>query len=366
MVLLSSFLRWTFAILFGIVAFHTVLTQDVMAGLLILAGSALLAPAGGRATAEVIPLLKSATSQIITACLVIVVGTASAAPPHHNTATLSAVSKSSSPSYACETGSPANGDIVQVIGADSQDLLTKPGGNKILNEKATGIIGAPVYQSIDNSTKVQVQCIDGAWTRVQVITPEWLAHQQGWVRTAALALDTADGKQREFTEADFSWWDANTKNSKALIVDTVNRIHREDKRCKDSIQPGSVATSPSRTKSEANPVFFVTCGDGANAVNVYFDAARAKDPTPFSPPIHLARATAVQLCESYAKSKANHPSTVSFSRFMDISVTEHPNGRTTVLSSFTAKNSFNLDLTFNIRCLLDANGFIEGAINEAS
>ena len=58
-------------------------------------------------------------------------------------------------------------------------------------------------------------------------------------------------------------------------------------------------------------------------------------------------------------------STVEFSRFLDIATSEHPNGRTQVQSSFTAKNSFGLELKFNISCLLDENGFIEGNISEA-
>ena len=80
---------------------------------------------------------------------------------------------------------------------------------------------------------------------------------------------------------------------------------------------------------------------------------------------HIDRSRAIDLCESHAKSKVNHPSTFSFSRVMDLAVNEHPNGRTTVTSSFTAKNSFNLELKHNIRCILDANGLIEANISEA-
>jgi len=50
---------------------------------------------------------------------------------------------------------------------------------------------------------------------------------------------------------------------------------------------------------------------------------------------------------------------------MDLAVTEHPNGRTRVNSTFTAKNSFNLEVKFKIACLLDENGFIEANINES-
>ena len=80
---------------------------------------------------------------------------------------------------------------------------------------------------------------------------------------------------------------------------------------------------------------------------------------------HIDKSQAVGLCEAYAKKHAARPSTVDFSRFMDIAVTEHPNGRTRVTSTFTAKNSFNLEVKFNISCLLDASGLIEANINEA-
>ena len=80
---------------------------------------------------------------------------------------------------------------------------------------------------------------------------------------------------------------------------------------------------------------------------------------------HIDKNTAIQKCEEYAKNNATHPSTVDFSRFMDLAVTEHPNGNTTVISSFTAKNSYNLELKYNIRCLSNASGLFEANINEA-
>jgi len=361
--IIKSLLRWMFAIGFGGVAIQVMATQSFIGGCFILAGAILLSPPGGAAGAEAVTWLRSGRAQVVSALIIIFVAFGAADPtPSRESAGVATLR--SSPAFACESGAPADGAVVQVIGADSHNLRRKPEGDRILNEKATSIIGSPVYQSIDNSTKVQVQCIDGSWARVQITSPEWLKQQGGWVKVTALAMETAGGGQRQFTENDF-YWDADTKKAKALIVKTVNRIQQEDTRCKDSIYPGSVAKSPSQTKSASNPVFFVTCGDGASAVNVYFDAARANDPTPFTPPIHLPRANAIQLCESHAKSQANHPSTVSFSRIMDMAITEHPNGRTTVISTFTAKNGFNMVLKYQIRCLLDENGFIEAAINEA-
>lgn len=181
------------------------------------------------------------------------------------------------------------------------------------------------------------------------------------VSGTALAQDTGGG----LVEADF-YWDADTKKFKRQIIKAVNRIHREDSRCRHRIEPGTVTKSVTRSKAAGQPVFFVMCGEGASIVNVFFDLARANDPAPFKPPVHIARDAAVELCENYAKSKAVHASTVSFSRLWDMAITEHPNGRTTVLSTFTAKNSFNLEIKYTIRCLLDETRLIEGTIHEAS
>ena len=85
----------------------------------------------------------------------------------------------------------------------------------------------------------------------------------------------------------------------------------------------------------------------------------------FRAPGHIGRARALDLCEEYAKAKAAHPSTVQFSKLLNLAVSEHPNGRTQVFSSFTAKNAFNLELKFDIRCLLHEGGLIEASINEA-
>lgn len=109
----------------------------------------------------------------------------------------------------------------------------------------------------------------------------------------------------------------------------------------------------------------MTCGSGATAFNVFFSKSEIEKGISLAAAKHIDQSRAIEICETYAKSKAAHPSTVSFSHIMDLAVTEHPNGRTTILSSFTAKNSFNLELKYNIRCLCDSKGLIEGTISEA-
>jgi hypothetical protein len=128
-----------------------------------------------------------------------------------------------------------------------------------------------------------------------------------------------------FTEEDF-YWDKKIAPYKRIIIAGVNKIHRGNSRCKD-IDPMSAYLSTQGTKTD--PVFFVTCGEGANVSNVYFSTSEVEQGKEFCAAAHLAKSKAIDLCESYAKSNATHPSTVDFSRVQDLAVREHPNGRTT-------------------------------------
>lgn len=369
-------LRWIFAVLLGMAALGALLTGAFLGALVMLAGCAIIAPPGGAWLASKVSAFQGGLRQVAVGFVCFIVGTvmgmnhdtqstSTAAKPGAAKPAAAAVAQApAAPKFQCESGAAAGGEVVGVLGAESHDLHSSPGGEKIVNQKATQILGETQHQVIDNSTKVQVQCIDGDWVRVQITSPEWLTQQKGWVERTALALPLKPGEVRAFTEADFMW-DDDTNKAKAAIIKAVNRIHKEDPRCKDDIYPSSVAKSATESEAQGKPVYFVNCGGGATSVNVYFDAQRADDPTPFRAPGHFDKARATDLCEAYAKQQASHPSTVDFSRFMDIAISEHPNGRTTVMSSFKAKNAFNLELKFKIKCLFDESGFIEGQIWEA-
>lgn len=367
---LKSVIRWLTAIFLGMASLGSLFTGNVLGALIMLAGCTLIAPAGGTWLASKLPFLKSGVTQVALGFVAFVIGMTLSIT--HETASgkagttaagQTAGQASTAPKFQCEKGVSADGAIVGVVGSAGYSLRKSPDGEKIVNEKATRALGSTTYHSIDNSTTVQLQCIDGAWARVQIATPEWLKEQVGWVERSALARPLKPGEVRDFVDADFEW-DKDTKKVKDMIVKTVNRIHREDPRCKTAIYPSSVAKSQTESKAQKKPVYFVNCGDGAESVNVYFDAKRVDDPAPFRAPGHIDQMHATDLCEAYAKANATHPSTVDFSRVLDLSISEHPNGRTRVISSFTAKNSFNLELKFRINCLLDENGLIEASVFE--
>lgn len=266
---------------------------------------------------------------------------------------------------ACGPQSQMTGQIYKVNGSDN-NLMSAPGssGKKLVNEKATAALGKTHYLTIDNSTTVKEECNESGWSKVRVTDPEWLKDSHiGWVPSKALRGQTKNAAgQEEFTEADFVW-DKKTTPHKKTIIAGVNKVHKENAKCK-KIDPSSAYLSSSKGTA-TDPVFFVTCGEGANIFNAFFSKSEIEKGKTLSATKHVDKNTVIQKCEEYAKNNATHPSTVDFSRVMDLAVTEHPNGNTTVTSSFTAKNSFNLELKYNIRCLANASGLFEANINEA-
>lgn len=264
----------------------------------------------------------------------------------------------------CGPGSTATGKSYSVNGQNVLLLAApKTGASKLVNEKATAIMHTTQYMAIDNSVTVNEQCTQGSWSRVQVIDPDFLHDTHiGWVPSTALRKPQVDASgQRVFTEADFQF-DKSTLPYKKTIIDGVNRIHRENSRCGD-IDPSSASLSSTSTK--AHPTFYVTCGKGTQVFNVFFTPQDVASRKPFEAPRNIDHGQAVALCEGYAKSHAAHPSTVDFSRVFDVAVSDGANGNTRVTSTFTAKNSFNLKLKYNIACLLNASGLIEAQISEA-
>lgn len=174
---------------------------------------------------------------------------------------------------------------------------------------------------------------------------------------------TGEDGVRVYVEDNFHW-DDRTSKYKPQIVAIVNQITRENNKCEE-IRPYTVDQSISRSKP-GDPVFYVTCGSGMDAFNVWFKPTDAETGETFAATVPLERSAAVDACEQVSKSAATHPSTVQFSRFLDLAYVSHASGRARVVSTFTAKNAFNLELEYRIDCLFDGASLIETHIAESS
>ena len=203
---------------------------------------------------------------IITVAVLSLLGCSAEEPATHAQVT---PDQPSMPKFSCELGTSSDGHIVDVTGSDHR-LYSKPdiSSPQIINQKATSILGTTQYHTIDSSTRVQIQCEDGNWVKVQLQEPEWLRHVIGWVERTALLATSQSGAVRTYTEADI-YWDNGTEPYKVAIVNAINRIYQENPKCTGSLDPATVAFSPSKS-TPGNPVFFVTCGRGSNVSNVFF------------------------------------------------------------------------------------------------
>ena len=263
----------------------------------------------------------------------------------------------------CGTGGLALDDVVAVTGEYVLRAAPATDAPRIRNEKASEALGRAHYHQIDASTTVRRLCAQSDWTEVRIVTPDWLNTVTGWVPNAALReIGRGTDGARIYVAEDF-YWDGDSAKYKPQIVAAVNRIARENRNCHE-IDPSSVALSPTKSKP-GDPVFFVTCGAGAGAFNVWFRPSDAEGASSFAAKESLGRAAAVEACEAAAKRAATHPSTVSFSRIWDLAYMPHVSGRARVVSSFTAKNGFGLELKYRIDCLFDGAQLIETQIAES-
>jgi hypothetical protein len=167
-----------------------------------------------------------------------------------------------------------------------------------------------------------------------------------------------------YTEKDF-YWDKLTTPWKKTIIDGVNRVRRDNPLCAQ-LDPSSAYVSANKG-TKKDPVFFVTCEpEGKPVFNHFFSKSDVDQGRPMVAARHIPIATAKKLCEDYAKSQAQNPQTVDYSYVIDNQVIETPNGRTRILSSFTASNLMGVKQKFKVDCLFDAKGFIEGAVTASN
>lgn len=178
-----------------------------------------------------------------------------------------AVASVASSPATCEGGGRVTNREVAVTGEMALRLHAGEDAKRMINQKATEIMGDTQYQNVDQTARLSETCRQAEWSKVRFLGPEWLTHVEGWVPARALRTVTAskDGK-RTYVAQDF-YWDKDTKAYKAELVPVVNRLVRESSDCA-TVDTGTLAKSSQRSQP-GKPVFFITC-QGGNVHNVWF------------------------------------------------------------------------------------------------
>ena len=170
-------------------------------------------------------------------------------------------------------------------------------------------------------------------------------------------------RNRVFVESDFIWDKvALPAKYKDVVIPLVNRIHQQDDRCKESLDPTSVSLAGPESKPGA-PVFYVTCGHFPTAANVYFRPEDLQGGTAFAAPTYYSdQSQARAMCRDYAKRNTMNPATVDFN--WSAPIEQLPDGRTVVTIKFTAKNSFGVPARLAAECTFNATSMIDGRVYE--
>lgn len=234
----------------------------------------------------------------------------------------------------------------------------------ILNKTATQYSSTTQYVMIDNSCKIKELCYENGWSYVKVLEPEYLADShQGWVESKALKRYKI-GKDNffDFVEKDF-YFTSSSQQYKELIVKAVNKIHRENIECK-TIFPDTATLITDKWEPE-KVIFSVQCGSYPDAFSFNFSKEDIEKNIKFSPPKHLDKNVAIQKCEEYAKSISLYSDSLKFYGGSSLSISEKPNGRTQINTTAEAKDKYDGYIKYNIDCLVDSKGNVQGHATKA-
>lgn len=169
--------------------------------------------------------------------------------------------------------SPQDTDLggIEYAVTSTQHVYQGPSSSykKIINQKASSVMGRAHFHVIDQSTTVKAMCMHDSYAYIRILTPSWLTHVEGWVESSSLRgiKKDIDGKQ-VYEESDFHWDSASMKYKKN-IVDAMNFLV-ESKIC-STIDPFSLSKSSKSTPS--SDVFYIVC----NSKNLFFDVNEIKE-----------------------------------------------------------------------------------------
>lgn len=94
------------------------------------------------------------------------------------------------------------------------------------------------------------------------------------------------------------------------------------------------------------------------------DVVAAAAPAEPTGPKHIDFVVAIRTCKAFAKASARNPATVKFDTYGS-SKQLMAHGKTLIISTATAQNDFGVPKSYRVKCLVDPDGKMEGAMEEA-
>lgn len=258
----------------------------------------------------------------------------------------------------CGSGGVVSHQDYAVRGEDI--LLTQPRAGA--EPVGFDVGGVQVPAPLETSAQVREVCRSGEWSRVQILS--LTDHSlQGWVPSSRLRKVPVTAKGRRIYErGDFTWPEGSGPVREA-VVQIANRIMAQRPECVALDIENLVLTGPAERGT-----FSLPCFAGTEMISFDFRATDAKSGHGFDPiePVEaIDKMAAFYACQEAIQARSAHPSTVSVS-LMDYEFTVDDVGNSNARSTFTAKNSFGLELKFRAVCSFEGTSLSNVIVEETS
>lgn len=271
------------------------------------------------------------------------------------------VPKSTAPP-ACDSSTVITGNKYNVIGSD---ISVRSGAgksfDKVVNQKATSIIGSTQYITIEDSTTVFEECTKDGWSWIRVIEPDYLQNShRGWVQEKVLDKGQDIGGDKYTRKISSSALLPYTKKDYPKTIAKygsrlaeIEKLRR--KAAEMAIDSGKcdyvLSSELSDSKSELRHLHFLV--DCKNSQRVYLDEFQIQKSAPVLTQQEKAwtKESALTACRDAIKSRALIPSEVDIHSVLGTSFYEAPKTHNVVLKmDFDAKNALGGEIPYTATC----------------
>lgn len=251
-------------------------------------------------------------------------------------------------------------------------LLNSPeeGAEKVLNKKATQVMGENHYHGVSGSEQVLEQCQKDGYSYVTMLEPEWLKGVSGW----ALTKDLKDKANPDDPyEGRISEWILDGAAYREPITDSNGRVSPTFQGKLPEIKEQSIAAAKKalgsasclyvesvifdRLSSSHNSFsFIVDCSEGKRFTFNSQDILSSTQALPDSERA-ITEQAAQEECKSMIRSRVTRPETVKFNDLIGASYYKNEtNGNVRYVLDFESKNQLDSYLKYKAICIFEPSG----------
>ena len=282
----------------------------------------------------------------------------------------------------CALGSPTSGRIL--VKMSGVNVMQGPGADttRVINKLASQG-GQTFYYDLRPSDNLEALCEVSDWVQIKTL---WhgVPNITGWIEKRLATRELTDDQKHGL------YWDiadwlklrrecpvTDIAEQKIRCFEDRNEILPDDEDwlrkgalrvLSDDVNCKRIDSGDVRPRDRDGKRYHVTCSGNTNRdsdlYNVFFDRADIISGKPLMPPQPYDERASRKLCEAEIKNRAEHPSTVNIYGVMGYATKTYGTGLRRIWQDFSAKNTYNLELTYTALCEISPNGNLEISIRE--